>query len=77
QSGGASRHGWYEFPAGEGVPHPMVHWRENGDPEKVRAISDLAFDFLTYGAPANRSPGAAPPSPPLTAAALQVLERGG
>ncbi len=54
RSGAAARNGLYFFPKAEGVPHPMVHWRENGRRETIARLTKLTLEFLEHGKKAIR-----------------------
>lgn len=54
RAGGAKRNGLYTFAAGDKIPHPMVHPRENDAPNGVAAVARLARDFIAKGEASNR-----------------------
>lgn len=54
RSGGNARNGFYHFPKADDVPHPMVHWRENGHPEMIQRLTDMTADFIENGKKIDR-----------------------
>lgn len=56
RSGGGGRNGFYHFPKADDVPHPMVHWRENGHPEMIRRLTEMTADFVENARTSNRNP---------------------
>ncbi|MNT90784.1 hypothetical protein D3C72_2317710 [compost metagenome] len=46
-SGGASRNGWYYYPASEGIPHPMLHPSEDKGKGHTPALYDMTMRVLT------------------------------
>ena len=56
RSGGSARNGFYFFPKADDVPHPMVHWRENGHPEMIKRLTQMTAEFIERGAKSVRLP---------------------
>lgn len=54
RAGGDPRHGWYHYPTAEGVPHPMVHPREDKGHGQTPALYAMTLRFLETGVPLDR-----------------------
>jgi hypothetical protein len=54
RSGGAARNGFYHFQKADDVPHPMVHWRENGHKDKIADLTRMSLEFVERGTKATR-----------------------
>ncbi|MBM3273756.1 MAG: alpha/beta fold hydrolase [Candidatus Sericytochromatia bacterium] len=54
RSGGAVRNGFYHFSKADGVPHPMVHWRENSHKDKIADLTRMSLEFVERGTKAAR-----------------------
>jgi alpha-beta hydrolase superfamily lysophospholipase len=52
--GGAERNGWYEYPAAEGIPHPMVHPMEDKGKGHIDRLYAMTLQFLETGKPIDR-----------------------
>lgn len=57
RAGGAPRHGWYRYPAAEGVPHPMVHPHEDKGVGQCPGLYAMTLRFLDTGEPQLRDGG--------------------
>ena len=52
--GGPARQGWYQYPASEKVPHPMIHPYEDGGAGQTPALYEMTLRFLETGQMINR-----------------------
>lgn len=54
RAGGAARHGWYQYPKAEKVPHAMIHPFEDNGAGHTPALYDLIMQFVETGKRSDR-----------------------